>query len=43
MRAPSPTPAYNAGQSNDSDWTYVVPTTATSPKNTNTITSPSPR
>ena len=39
--APMPMPAYTAPGSHDSVWTYVVPITATSPKNTKTITSPS--
>ena len=41
-RAPMPTAAHRAASSNVSVWTYVVPTTATSPKNTKTMTSPSP-
>ncbi len=42
-----PTPAISEGNDDvtyrDSVWTYVVPITATNPKNTKTITSPSPR
>ena len=37
-----PTPAYSAGQANASICTYVVPSTATRPKKTKTITSPRP-
>ena len=38
--APTPAPAYHAGSGSVPVWTYVVPTTATRPKNTNTMTSP---
>ena len=41
--APMPTAAYSAAHSQVSVWTYVVPITATRPKKTKTITSPSPR
>ena len=40
-RAPIPTAAYSAAHSHVSVWTYVVPITATRPKKTKTITSPS--
>ena len=41
--APMPTAAYSAAHSKVSVWTYVVPTTATRPKKTKTMTSPRPR
>ena len=42
-KAPTPMAAYSAESSKVSVWTYVVPSTATRPKKTNTITSPRPR
>ena len=40
---PDPDGRARAGQVELPAWTYAVPTTATSPKKTKTITSPSPR